>query len=130
MINPFKPGDKKQYIKKVTEQDAASFDSGEVHPVYATFALGRDAEWVCRLFVLEMKESDEEGIGTFLTIYHHSPALLNSEVIFEATVKNINRHEVICTYTAKVNDRLIASGEQGQKILKKTKLERLFEQLK
>ncbi len=130
MINPFKPGDKKQYIKKVTEQDTATFDSGEVHPVYATFALGRDAEWVCRLFVLEMKEADEEGIGTFLTVYHHSPALLNSEVIFEATVKNINVHEIICTYTAKVDERLIASGEQGQKILKKTKLERLFEQLK
>lgn len=130
MINPFKAGDKKQYIKKVTEQDTASFDSGEVHPVYSTFALGRDAEWVCRLFVLEMKEADEEGIGTFLTVHHHSPALLNSEVIFEATAKSINGHEIICTYTAKVAGRLIASGEQGQKILKKTKLERLFEQLK
>jgi predicted thioesterase len=129
MLNPFKPGDKKYFVKKVTENDTAAFDSGQVHPVYATFALGRDAEWVCRLFVLEMKESDEEGIGTFLTVSHHSPALLHSEVTFEAVVKQINGHEIICSYTAKVGDRVIAAGEQGQKILKKEKLERLFAQL-
>lgn len=126
MINPFKPGDKKYFVKKVSEQDTAAFDSGEVHPVYSTFALGRDAEWACRLFVLEMKEADEEGIGTFLHVQHHSPALLGSEVTFEAEVKSINGHEIICTYTAKVGERLIAGGEQGQKILKKEKLERLF----
>ena len=126
MINPFKPGDKKYFVKKVTKQDTAAFDSGEVHPVYSTFALGRDAEWACRLFVLEMKEADEEGIGTFLHVKHHSPALLGSEVTFEAEVKSINGHEIICTYTAKVGERLIAGGEQGQKILKKEKLERLF----
>ena len=45
-----------------------------VHPFYSTFALGRDVEWACRQFVLEMKEEDEEGIGTFLNITHKSPA--------------------------------------------------------
>ncbi len=126
MLNPFQVGDKKTFERKVTTADTAAFDSGAVHPVYATFALARDAEWCCRLFVLEMKEADEEGIGTFVTVQHQSPALENSTVEFEATVKSIQKNEIICTYTAKVGERLIASGEQGQKILKKTRLEQLF----
>jgi hypothetical protein len=68
----------------VLNEDCASFESGNVHPVYATFALGRDAEWACRLFVLEMKEAYEEGIGTFLTIHHKSPALVGSNVLFNS----------------------------------------------
>jgi predicted thioesterase len=92
--------------------------------------LGRDAEWVCRLFVLEMKEDQEEGIGTFLNISHKSPALLGSKVEFTATVKSIQKNEIICNFTAKVGDRIIAEGEQGQKIIAKQKLEKLFEGLK
>lgn len=129
MIQKFKLGDKKQYLHVVTEADTAAFKEGLVHPVYATFALGRDAEWCCRLFVLEMKEADEEGVGTFLTIHHHAPALLGAEVVFTAEIKSINGNEVICSYQAHQSDRLIASGEQGQKILKKEKFERIFNQL-
>jgi fluoroacetyl-CoA thioesterase len=126
MKNPFNKGDTKTYTKLVEQADTAAFDSGEVHPVYATFALGRDAEWACRLFVLEMKEADEEGIGTFLNVEHASPALPGSSVVFTASVKSIERNEIICTYEARVGDRLIAKGETGQKILKKEKLEKLF----
>jgi fluoroacetyl-CoA thioesterase len=129
MINPFKPGDTKTYTKKVEQTDTAAFDSGQVHPVYATFALGRDAEWACRLFVLEMKEADEEGIGTFLHVEHQSPALLDSDVVFVATLTSVERNEIICSYEARVGGRLIAKGETGQKILKKEKLEMLFNKL-
>jgi predicted thioesterase len=126
MIQPFLIGATKQFVRKVGTADTAAFESGEVHPVYATFALARDAEWCCRLFVLEMKEIDEEGIGTFVNVNHHSPALVNSEVVFEATIKSIQKNELICNYTAKVGERLIASGEQGQKIIKKERLEQVF----
>lgn len=129
MKNPFKPGDKKLYNKIVVKSETATFDSGLVHPVYATFILGKDAEWCCRLFVLEMKENDEEGIGTFLTVTHHSPAMIGSQVDFISTVKSIIGNEIICAYEAKVGDRLIANGETGQKILKKEKLEKLFSNL-
>lgn len=129
MINPFQPGDIKIYKYVVVPQDTAVFDSGEVHPVYATFALGRDAEWACRLFVLEMKEPDEEGIGTFLRVNHHSPALVGSEIVFEAKVKSVEKNEIICSFEARVGQRLIASGETGQKILKKNRLEQLFNSL-
>lgn len=126
MLFPFQLGSVKTYTKLVEQADTASFESGEVHPVYATFALGRDAEWACRLFVLEMKEDDEEGIGTFLKIEHASPALLGSTVVFEATLQSAIGNSVICSFTAKVGDRVIAFGETGQKILKKVKLNAIF----
>ncbi|MCF8254913.1 MAG: hypothetical protein K9H61_12720 [Bacteroidia bacterium] len=129
MKNPFNIGDLKSYEILVGEKDTASFESGSVHPVYATFALGRDAEWCCRLFVLEMKEADEEGIGTFLSIEHQSPALLGSQVRFEAKIIKLEKNEIVCSYEAKIGERLIAKGEQGQKILKKEKLESLFNKL-
>lgn len=125
---PFKPGDKKTFVKQVTAADTAVFETGAVHPVYATFALGRDAEWACRLFVLDMKEEDEEGIGTFLNITHHSPALVGQEVLFTAAYKELNGNQLICAFEATVNNRLIASGETGQKILKKGKIETIFNQ--
>ena len=120
----------KTYTKLVELADTAAFDAGQVHPVYATFALGRDAEWVCRLFVLDLKKEDEEGIGTFLNVKHISAALLGSTVKFTATVHKIEGNTIICDFEAKVGDRLIANGQTGQKILKKERLESLFSLLK
>jgi predicted thioesterase len=122
----FPPGTKKVYQKTVTEADFARFDAGLVHPVCSTFSLAQAIEWASRLFVLEMKDEDEEGIGTMLTINHCSPAFPGEIVTIEATVKTLERNELICTYQAKVGDRLVAEGETGQKILKKEKLNRLF----
>jgi fluoroacetyl-CoA thioesterase len=126
MKNPFAAGDIKTFSRIVTQEDAARFESGEVHRVYATFALARDAEWSGRLFVLAMKEADEEGIGTSISVTHHSPALMGQEVIFTATFVALERNEVITTYEARVGARLIASGETRQKILKKDRLQQLF----
>jgi predicted thioesterase len=126
----FKRGDKKHFRKTILPGDVASFETGNVHPVYATFALGRDAEWVCRLFVLEMKDEDEEGIGTFLNIEHIAPALVGQEALFEAEIKHLERNDIICTYTVSVGERIIAKGEQGQKILKKEKILKIFESIR
>jgi len=114
----------------IGKNDCASFDGQNVHPVYATFALGRDAEWTCRQFVLQLMEEDEEGIGTQLTINHHSPALLGSKVIITAKIDSLTKNELICSYIVKVNDRLIAEGITGQKIIKKEKINQLFQAIK
>lgn len=121
----FKEGDKKYFEKKVTETDLATFPSGEVHPFYSTFALTRDAEWSSRLFVLDIKEADEEGIGTFVEIYHQSPALIGELVIFEATVEKLEKNEVICAIMATTADRIIANGRTGQKVIKIDRLEKI-----
>ena len=129
MKNLYKIGDQKIFEKTVGAQDIAEFESGTVHNVYATFALGRDAEWSSRLFVLDMKDADEEGIGTFLNIEHQSPALIGQTVQFTATITLLDKNAIHCSVEAKVKERVIAICSTGQKIIKKEKLESLFNQL-
>lgn len=130
MKNPFHPGSIKVYETVVTESKLATFESGMVHPVYSTFALGKDVEWACRLFVLEMKEDGEEGIGSFLSIKHVFPAPLLSNVRIEATLKEVVEHTIICSYEAFANGRLIALGEQEQKIINKEQFDKLLDGIK
>jgi fluoroacetyl-CoA thioesterase len=125
----YKEGDEKKFEVIVSDKDTATFEQGMVHPVYATFALGRDAEWCCRLFVLDMKESDEEGIGTSLSINHIGPALLGEKVQFKAWIQSVEKNQIICKYEARVGERLVAIGEQGQKIVKKERLEKMFKDI-
>lgn len=117
------------FEKVVQETEIAAFESGIVHHVYSTFCLAKDAEWSTRLFVLEMKEEDEEGIGTFIEVHHRAPAMVNSTVKFTATLDEVNGHEIVCSFVATVGDRIIAEGRTGQKILKKTKINSLLEKL-
>jgi predicted thioesterase len=130
MKDVFKIGDKKVFNRQVRVEDTAAFESGTVHPVYATFALARDAEWCSRLFVLEMKDNDEEGIGTFVEVKHFSPAFVGDTVLFEAAIDELKHNDVNCFFTAKVGERLIASGRTGQKVLAKAKIEKLFNELR
>lgn len=122
----FHEGDQKIFKRMVTKNDVAWFEDDSVHDVYSTFAIARDAEWSGRLFVLEMKEEGEEGIGTFISVRHFSPAGVGEEVIFISTLNLFSGNEIKTTFEAKVNDRLVATGEQEQKILKKDKLEKIF----
>jgi fluoroacetyl-CoA thioesterase len=123
----FKKGDTKTYIKQVQAEDIARFESGIVHEVYATFSIARDAEWSGRLFVLDMKEDDEEGIGTFIHVNHTAPAFVGDEVEYTSTFEEITeKGEIINLFTASCNGKIIAHGKQGQKILKKEKLERIL----
>ena len=126
MKSIFKKGDTKQTTYVVKENDVASFLGKVVHPVCSTFTLAREIEWSTRQFVLEMREDDEEGIGTSITIDHRSPAFIGEEIIFTASFDEVNGHELICTYEAKVNDRIIATGNTGQKILKRDKIAKIF----
>lgn len=124
----FKPGDKKVHKKRVTQGDLASFNGEALHPVCSTFALARDFEYSSRLFFLEMKEENEEGVGTFLSIDHKSPAFVGDEIAITATVLKIRGNELTCAIEAKVGDRLIATGTTGQKMLTKEKLKKIFRQ--
>jgi fluoroacetyl-CoA thioesterase len=127
MKNPFLPGDQKHFETLVTEEKLARFDSGLVHPVYSTFALGKDVEWACRLFVLEMKEEGEEGVGAALSIEHLYPAPLGSIVRIEATLVSVIGKEIICTYEAFANGFKIANGHQSQKIINKARFDQLLQ---
>jgi fluoroacetyl-CoA thioesterase len=124
-----KPGDKKEYRHTIDASDFASFHGELVHPVCSTFSLARDFEYSSRQFVLEMKEENEEGVGTFLTIEHKSPAFEGEEIVFTATIIKIQRNEITCAIMALAGDRVIAKGATGQKIIKKDNLKEIFRQL-
>ena len=111
----FKQGDQKVYRKIVTEEDQAIFHGEVLHSVCSTFALARDFEWSSRLFFLEMKEDDEEGVGTFLSIDHKSPAFVGEELKIVATIENIERNELICSIEATCDNRIVAIGKNGAK---------------
>jgi fluoroacetyl-CoA thioesterase len=126
MKNLFSTGDQKQYEKKVNAEDVASFHGEVVHAVCSTYVLAREIEWTTRLFVLEMRDDDEEGIGTFVHVNHYAPAFVGDVIKFTGKIDEINGHELICSVEARVGERLIASGKTGQKILKREKLNSLL----
>lgn len=122
----FKTGDKRVFEKTVTHEDVAAFQGEVLHKVYSTFALARDMEWSSRLFFLEMKEENEEGVGTFLSIDHKSPARIGQVVTITATIESIRGNELICNIEARCGGRLVAVGRTGQKMLSLEKINQLF----
>lgn len=126
----FQIGDIQTFTRSVVAMDTAAFEGSEVHPVYATFAIARDAEWAGRLFVLAMREDHEEGIGTFVNVTHQNPAFVGEEVMFKATLKELVANKIVCDFEAKVGERIIANGSTGQKIIGRDKLENHFEKIR
>lgn len=129
MKNVFKPGDVKIHRFKVSENDVAQFDLGLVHDVCSTFKLAKEIEWSSRLFVLDMIEAYEEGIGTHLSIDHKSPAFPGEEVEIEAIYKALKGNELFCDINARAGGRVVAKGITGQKILNKEKINEIFSRL-
>lgn len=126
MKQVFKAGDIKEYKTIVTHEDVARFHGSVVHPVCATFALARDIEWTTRQFVLEMKDDDEEGIGTYLQVRHLGPAFVGEEITIRGTYEHLTDRELLCSFEARVGNRIIATGKTGQKILKLDKIKSIF----
>lgn len=129
MERKLKIGDRRRFVHKVHEEDIAAFESGMVHPVCSTFALAKYIEWTSRLFVIDVKEEDEEGIGTLLQIEHKSPAFIDREILFEAIIESVTDNELICEVTVTSGKRLIASAKTGQKVLKKSRINEIFSSL-
>jgi len=122
-------GDKKVFTHIVRAEDVASFNAGTVHNVCSTFTLAKHIEWVSRLFIIDIKFEDEEGIGTMIKINHLSPAFVNQMLVFEATVISIVKNELICEVAVSNKNRLIAKAETGQKLLKKDRIKEIFSSL-
>ncbi|MCS7162300.1 MAG: hypothetical protein NZ958_03070 [Bacteroidia bacterium] len=115
----YAPGAQKRYKTEVLPDKVAQFHGQVVHPYYATFALAQDAEWACRLFVLDMKEEDEEGIGTYISVHHIAPAPVGAAVEIVATLLWVREQTIHCAYEVFWEGRRIAYGEQTQKIIPK-----------
>jgi predicted thioesterase len=126
MKNVIKPGEQRTMTYLVKREDVASFQGVVVHNVCATFTLAREVEWATRQYMFDLREDDEEGIGTFLSINHQAPAFVGEELVIESTVESLQGHELICAYIIRVRERVIATGKTGQKVLKKEKIQAIF----
>ena len=99
---------------------------GLVYTVLSTFALGRELEWAARLFVLEMKSADEEGIGTELFIQHRAPTFMGETLTATATFEALDGANLRCAVEAHVGARLVATGHTGQRIVARARLAARF----
>ena len=129
MTNTFRPGDVKIHCYLISQEDVADFGpatGGLVHSVLSTFALGREMEWAARIFVLEMKDADEEGIGTELSIQHHAPAFVGETLTVTATFEALDGANLRCAVEAHVGPRLVATGHTGQRIMTRARLAARF----
>jgi fluoroacetyl-CoA thioesterase len=122
----FSVGDKKEHHFVVTASDVAAFHGQVVHPVCSTFTIAREAEWTTRQFVLDLREENEEGIGTFVTVEHKAPAKVGTEILFEAWIESLERNEIVCHYKASIKNKIVATGKTGQKVFSKDKLEKMI----
>lgn len=129
MKDNIKIGDLKTHQFKVTEDHLATFAAGPVHPVCSTFVLAREMEWASRLFVLDMCEPHEEGVGTMLHIEHKSPAFVGEEVSLTAKVASLDKNELICEIEVTCKGRMVAQGKTGQKIMSRDKITQIFTSL-
>ena len=67
---------------------------------------------------LEPHLSDgEQGIGSYLSIDHCSPALVGKTVSVQATITELDDTSVICELTASIGSVVCATGKQVQRIL-------------
>ena len=107
---------------RVEEHDLAAFHGEPVHEVCSTFALGREAEWACRQFVLAMREEHEEGIGCGLRVDHLAPAFAGQQVVVAATLVGLEGSLLTCTWEAKVDERVIAKGLCEQRLWPRTRI--------
>lgn len=124
-----KIGDTKAHEFKVTEHHLATFETGLVHQVCSTFVLAREMEWSSRLFVLDMCDAHEEGVGTMLQIEHKSPAFVGDEVSLLARVTGFEKNELVCEIEVTCNDRIVALGKTGQKIMSRDRITQIFTSL-
>ena len=129
MKSLFSRGETKTHSFKVNDEDKAKFNSQEVHPVCATFTLAREMEWSSRLFVIDLLEEGEEGIGTALEIQHLSPALVGDMLNLVAMWEEQHDDIIFCSIEVKCGGRLIAIGKTQQKIVNKERFNKNLSRL-
>lgn len=85
---------------------------GKLHPVYATYWLGKHVELVSRKLTLAFLEEHEEGIGFELNIKHIASALPGMTINLTATHQK--------TQNTRVYISCVAHNELGDKIAEAT----------
>lgn len=104
---------------------------GKLHPVYATYWVGKHFEEVGRKLILPFLEEGEETIGTQLEVKHTASTLVGMKVIITATfIKREGRRLYVEMRAVNELGDEIATGTTTQALLPKEKIDDNFAMLK
>ncbi|MDE2296368.1 MAG: LysR family transcriptional regulator [Gammaproteobacteria bacterium] len=95
---------------------------GEQLRVYATPALVRDFEVLCRELLLEHCDSGEDSVGTGICISHTGATLLGMNVALRAEVTAIDRRLVKFALSAHDGVESVSAGEHTRAVVEVEKL--------
>ena len=103
----------------VSPDMTATLDGTEIHRVYSTFWLAYHAEVAARRAIEPYFEPGDNAVGSGLAIEHMAMAGIGAHVRITATVSEIDRRRIRCTFEAHVlpSATLIARGTQDQVVL-------------
>ena len=110
----------------VTPEMQPVFSNEIIHPVCSTWDMAHQFEVVARKTLEPHLSEGEEGIGSFLSIEHRSPAPIGENVLLEAVVTECDASSLVCTITARIGSRVCASGKQIQRILPSSTIHELI----
>ena len=110
----------------VTEEMCPAFDGRIVHRVCATWMLVHYMEVAGRMILIRYLDDDEEGVGIFVRCEHVAPAPVGASVRVVGTVTSNDGRELICDMSAFRDERLVATGQTGQKVFPRAVLARIL----
>ena len=130
-MRPIPPAYEGRVDVVVTDEMTVDFgELGRVHPVYATYWLGKHMEEAGRKIILPFLEAGEEGIGSAVAVRHLAPALPGMRVAVVAEHESTEGNRVLarCRAWSELGD-LLGEGETEQVILPRAHLEERLAEL-
>lgn len=103
----------------VSSEMTATLDDRLIHPVYSTFWLVYHAEVAARRAIEPFFESEENAVGTSVSVEHRAMAGVGASVRITARVIDVKGRHVLCSIEALAvkTNTLLAEGTQGQVIM-------------
>lgn len=115
----------------VTEAMTVHFEElGKLHPVYATYWMGKHFEEAGRKIILPFLEAGEGGIGSALEVNHTASALPGMQVTVTATFERQEGRRIYATMRAvnELGDE-IGTGRTTQVVLPQERIDLGFASL-
>lgn len=112
----------------VSSEMIARLDGKDIHSVYSTFWACHHAEVVARRTIEPYFELEENAVGSFLSLRHHTMAAIGTVIDIHACVESIERNRITCgiSIVARATGTVIATGSQEQVVVSEARLRQLL----
>ena len=111
---------------RVTSDMTARFFGGEIHPLYATFAIVQHCEYAARQAILSFLQREEDAVGSGVAITHRSAVPVGAVVTITARITGIEGRRVLCAVEVRRGETIVADGSVEQRVVLREKLERMI----